>query len=741
MIKRFGALILLFMLLFSTSQVNAGTPIRFGVYENSPLIFMDESGHARGLVIDILETIAEAEAWDIQYVPCEWAQCLNWLEIGRLDLLGPIAFSEERSILFDFTDESVISNWGQIYQHPGENIESFLDLNGKRLAVLREDIYTSEILKILEAFDVSVSRVTADDYNTVLALVEADEADAGLVNRLYASQYAADYEIQQTPIIFHPIEVRYGALKGANTELLTTIDTHLLALKADQGSAYFRSLNTWFGNTETWQMPDWVPWVLGITFAVLVFFLASNYLLRVSVRARTLNLETEISAHKLTETVLQEKTRQQESMMETAHSLMESLDINDVLERISRHAKNLLNAYGVSTYLLEGNGEILTPVVAIEPGIEELILATPLNVRDSYTGLAVIKKSGVIINDPKPDGIGTLIPGTDDDPDERVLVVPFILEGNVYGAMCLSRSGKQFKQEDLEIAETLAVFASTTLKKARDHTRLLEEVTKRELAEERIQEYADHLEKMVVERTYDLEQAQKQLIRHERLAVMDDLAEGIGHELRNPLGVINNAAYYLNMVLPVSDEKVKECMELIQTNIQKATQIVNKLLSFTRIKSVERIPVQVSILVPTVVAQNPVPENVTVNVENCTDLPSVYIGYSQIEQVLGNLLLNAYQAMPDGGQVTVYCKLSEDSETPMVAVSVQDTGTGISPANQNKIFEPLFTTKQKGIGLGLAIAKRLVEANEGHIDFYSEGIAGKGSKFTILLPLESGIGL
>ncbi|TFG70494.1 MAG: GAF domain-containing protein, partial [Anaerolineales bacterium] len=544
--------------------------------------------------------------------------------------------------------------------------------------------------------------------------------------------------IIQTPIIFHPIEVRYASGKGANEEILATIDTHLLALKADQDSAYFQSLNTWLGIAETWQMPDWVLWVLAISIFFIIFSLISSYFLRLRVRARTINLEAEISAHKRTEAVLQEKTTQQESMMESAHSLMESLDINEVLERISRHAKKLLNAYGVATYLLERDGETLIPMVAIEPGIEDQILATPLDVQDSYTGQAVIKKRSVIINEPEQDGIGTLIPGTEDIPDERVLVVPFILDGKVYGAMCLNRLGEGFRQEDLGIAETLAVFASTTLKNARDHTRLREEVAKRERAEQKIREYADHLEKMVAERTYDLEQAQKRLIRHEKLAVMDDLAEGIGHELRNPLGVINNAIYYLNMVLPKSNENIRECLELIQSNIQKSTRIVNNLLSFTRIKSVERIPVQVSVLIPSVLAQNPAPDNVTIDVDNCIHLPSVYIGYSQIEQVLGNLLTNAYQAMPDGGHVTLYCEMSsEQSEKPMIAVSVQDTGAGITSENKVKIFEPLFTTKRSGIGLGLAISKRLVEANEGWIDFSSEGIPGKGSKFTIWLPLES----
>jgi signal transduction histidine kinase len=138
---------------------------------------------------------------------------------------------------------------------------------------------------------------------------------------------------------------------------------------------------------------------------------------------------------------------------------------------------------------------------------------------------------------------------------------------------------------------------------------------------------------------------------------------------------------------------------------------------------------------------------VDVTLEIPPDLPQVYVDPLQIEQVLGNLTVNACQAMPGGGQLSVISDqlspfgdfaVNSDTSTALstsqwVRISVKDTGVGIPPENMKKLFEPLFTTKANGIGLGLAVSKKLAEANGGRIEVESE--AGAGSKFTIYLPV------
>ena len=263
--------------------------------------------------------------------------------------------------------------------------------------------------------------------------------------------------------------------------------------------------------------------------------------------------------------------------------------------------------------------------------------------------------------------------------------------------------------------------------------RLRQRVRKRDRVEEAVRAYSERLEEMVDERTKDLRDAQEQLVRREKLAVLGQLAGGVGHELRNPLGVISNAVYYLKMVLPDADEPIKEYLELISSEVRNSEKIISELLDFSRTRPPEREEVAVSKLIAQVLKKQPPPEKVQVIPEIASDLPAVFVDPRQMGQVLGNLVLNAYQAMPEGGELILRARVEEGQ----VALSVADTGCGISRENLEKLFEPLFTTKVRGIGLGLALSRNLVEANGGSIEVESE--VGKGSTFTVLLPTKEGI--
>ena len=128
-----------------------------------------------------------------------------------------------------------------------------------------------------------------------------------------------------------------------------------------------------------------------------------------------------------------------------------------------------------------------------------------------------------------------------------------------------------------------------------------------------------------------------------------------------------------------------------------------------------------------------IPDKVKVNTEIPSELPPVFVDPRQIGQVLDNLITNAYQAMPDGGKLTI----SAQAEKKKVSFSITDTGCGVSNENMKKLFEPLFTTRARGIGLGLAVSKNLVEVNGGSIKVKSE--EGKGSTFTVILPIKEAV--
>ncbi len=255
------------------------------------------------------------------------------------------------------------------------------------------------------------------------------------------------------------------------------------------------------------------------------------------------------------------------------------------------------------------------------------------------------------------------------------------------------------------------------------------DITEIKEAEVALKAYSERLEEMVEERTQELREAQEQLVRQEKLAVLGQLAGGVGHELRNPLGVISNAVYFLQMVLTEADETVKEYLEIIASRMHEAERIVSDLLNLSRIKPAQREEIAVSALVTEVLARHPSPEAVTVTTDIPPNLPPLFVDPQQIRQALANLVTNAYQAMPDGGELSIRAAGNDKQ----VYLSLTDTGCGMSPETTAKIFEPLFTTKAKGIGLGLAVSKNLVEVNGGSIKV--ESIEGRGSIFTVILPI------
>jgi signal transduction histidine kinase len=178
-----------------------------------------------------------------------------------------------------------------------------------------------------------------------------------------------------------------------------------------------------------------------------------------------------------------------------------------------------------------------------------------------------------------------------------------------------------------------------------------------------------------------------------------------------------------------AEQELREHRDHLEDMVKERTaKIISDLLDFSRTRMPDREQVEDSELVAQVLLKRPPPEAVTVNNEIDPNLPPVYVDPRQIMQVLTNLVVNGYQAMPEGGELTISVQVRGDE----VALSITDTGHGISEENLHKLFEPLFTTKAKGIGLGLAVSKNLLESNGGNIEV--ESIEGIGTTFTVLLP-------
>jgi len=328
-------------------------------------------------------------------------------------------------------------------------------------------------------------------------------------------------------------------------------------------------------------------------------------------------------------------------------------------------------------------------------------------------------------------------------PTSSVLAVPMQLKGKMIGIISAqSYQPGAYTLEDQELLEILASHAAIAIDNASLFERAQQEIVERVQAEEEVRQLNLTLEKRIKERTRELSDAQEQLVRHEKLSVLGQMASSVGHELRNPLGVITSAVYYLKLVQPNADEKIKQYLGIIEQEVHTSEKIITDLLDFSRIKSVDREAVAVSELVHQTLTRFPVPNTVDVTIEIPKDLPQVFVDTRQIVQVLGNIILNACQAMaspagdsastdgvPKRGLLSLHASLQGD----MINIVVKDNGIGIPTDNIQKIFEPLFTTKAKGVGLGLPVSQKLAQANGGSIEVQSE--VGNGSSFNVFLPI------
>ena len=227
----------------------------------------------------------------------------------------------------------------------------------------------------------------------------------------------------------------------------------------------------------------------------------------------------------------------------------------------------------------------------------------------------------------------------------------------------------------------------------------------------------------------DLAAAHEQLVRQERLAGIGQLASTVGHELRNPLGVISNAVYLLRGDLgPSPTPAAQRHLATAEREVSAATVIVSDLLEFAR----ERQPVVDNVDVPglidEVLAILPPPTGVSIERHGGSGV-TARGDREMLRQVLLNIIGNGYQAMPDGGRLTVDVAAPDGA----VRIDVADSGVGMSAEARERLFEPFFTTKPRGVGLGLAVTKRLVEAHNGSIDVVTE--EGQGTRFTVVLPV------
>lgn len=272
---------------FQDSESDSGREVRVGLYQNSPKIYRNAEGEPDGLFIMLLEAIAEEEAWQINYVDCEWSECLNLLSKNAIDLMPDVAFTDERADRFDFHSTAVTHSWSEVWTRKDFNILGLPDLQGVRIAVLRDSVQEVALQQMMMGYGLGFKPIHVDTYNQGFQAVIEGKADAVITNVQFADIHGSQFGLQETPIMLNPASLFYVTSTGENADLLKAIDKNIEVWRAEPDSVYYEALKSTMVPIQKPTLPKLVLWALIIGGAIIVIMFGVASLLRWQVHKRT----------------------------------------------------------------------------------------------------------------------------------------------------------------------------------------------------------------------------------------------------------------------------------------------------------------------------------------------------------------------------------------------------------------------------------------------------------------------
>ncbi len=221
-------------------------------------------------------------------------------------------------------------------------------------------------------------------------------------------------------------------------------------------------------------------------------------------------------------------------------------------------------------------------------------------------------------------------------------------------------------------------------------------------------------------------------VERERSMLLEEMATGLAHEIRNPLGSIKGAAQYLRSEEGTTENR--KLLDVIVEEVDRLSNVVSQFLNYakpytlnTKMQNINHIIEKATALIKA----NNLSENIIINENLSSDLPDVNVDGEQLMQVIINIAFNGIAAMPEGGTLSITTLKIENEDNKIIEIAIQDTGIGINKQDIKNIFKPFFTTREKGIGLGLSICQRIIKKHGGHLEVKS--YPGQGTTFHIRL--------
>lgn len=353
--KRASAILIVLCLLFFAffQPVAAMRDVRVAFQNIPPSVYPDDQGKPTGVFVEIIQDIAAKEGWSLIWVPGTLSESWERLAEGRIDLLMSVADTPERQNLYDFNREPAISVWSQIYTPPGSGINTILDLDGKRVAMLKGDMNGVAFRDYARKFDIEPTYVEFNTLDEVFSETAAGKAEAVVAFNVAGKGSADKYGLSSTNIMFNPTALGFAVPDGKNHDLVAAIDRYLAAGKGDPSSTYSQIMQRWFGMKASWTVPIFLWWGLGTAAGLVALFVIMSVVLRREVRRKTAELSRQ-------NTVLTQKNEELQAAYEEMTTIEEELRSNYLdLERSEKaltQARKKLNVLNTLTFQEVQNG-------------------------------------------------------------------------------------------------------------------------------------------------------------------------------------------------------------------------------------------------------------------------------------------------------------------------------------------------------------------------------------------------
>jgi signal transduction histidine kinase len=324
-------------------------------------------------------------------------------------------------------------------------------------------------------------------------------------------------------------------------------------------------------------------------------------------------------------------------------------------------------------------------------------------------------------NDKLPEDLRMWEQEVRDDGTKSILMLPLMAGEILLGSMVIATLVHE-KRWTIDIIRRLKLVAE-----------IFTNSLMREKNDSELDNYRKHLEKMVEERTARLEKAQKELVLSEKMATLGKLTATVSHELRNPLGTIRTSVFSIGKRMKGQDDKVMAALDRAERNIRRCDLIIDDLLNYSRVQELKLEPALLDIWIKDVLDEMKPPSGIIVKTELGAGA-IIEIDQERFRRCMINILTNAYQAIEEkDSDETGYVTVSTRKEDNEIVLEISDNGTGFDMAIKNRLFEPLFSTKAFGVGLGIPITKQIIEQHGFKMDMRGEPM--KGASVIITIPV------